>query len=95
MPWITVIFICSILAIAVFGFQLALCLKANKKATKIILYIIIAVYAVALIMCLVDVLNGSGGVAIWQIFAYIISIANTIALVADGAAWMVYKHIRK
>lgn len=91
-----VIFLCSILAIIVFGIQMALCIKANKKAVKLIpVYIIIAVYAVALILCLVDVLNGSGGVAIWTIFAFIISIANTVALVADVVAWIVYKHIRK
>ncbi len=91
-----VIFLCSILAIIVFGIQLALCLKANKKAVKLIpVYIIIAAYAVALILCLVDVLNGSGGVAIWTIFAFIISIANTVALVADAVAWIVYKRIRK
>ena len=91
-----VIFLCSTLAIIVFGIQMALCIKANKKAVKLIpVYIIIAVYAVALILCLVDVLNGSGGVAIWTIFAFIISIANTVALVADVVAWIVYKHIRK
>lgn len=90
-----VIFLCSILAIIVFGIQLALCLKAKKKAVKRIpVYIIIAVYAVALILCLIDVLNGSGGVAIWWIFAFIISIANTVALAADTMAWIVCKRIR-
>ena len=60
-----------------------------------ILYIIIALYEIALILCLVDWIDGSGGVAIWMIFAFIISIANTVALVADIVAWVVYKQIQK
>lgn len=90
------VLLCSILAIIVFGIQMTLCLKANKKVVKLIpVYIIIAVYAVALILCLVNVLNGSGGVAIWSIFAFIISIANTVALIADVVAWIMYKLIQK
>ena len=93
---IETIILCSILAIIVFGFQFVLCSKANKKAVKRIpAYIIIALYAIALILCLVDWLDGSGGVAIWMIFAFIISIANTVALVADIVAWVVYKQIQK
>ena len=88
--------LCSILAIIVFSIQFVLCNKANKKTVKCIpLYVIIALYAIALILCLVDWLDGSGGVAIWVIFAFIISIANTVALVADLIAWMVYKQIQK
>lgn len=90
------IFLCSILAIIVFGIQMALCLKANKKVLKLIpAYIIIALYAMAIVLCLVDVLDGSGGVAIWMIFAFIISIADTVALIADIVAWVVYKQIHK
>lgn len=93
---IETIILCSILAIIVFGFQFVLCSKANKKAVKRIpAYIIIALYAIALILCLVDWLDGNGGVAIWMIFAFIISIANTVALVADIVAWVVYKQIQK
>ena len=93
---IETIILCSILAIIVFGFQFVLCSKANKKAVKRIpAYIIIALYAIALILCLVDWLDGCGGVAIWVIFAFIISIANTVALVADIVAWVVYKQIQK
>ena len=88
--------LCSILAIIVFSIQIALCLKANKKAVKLIpAYIIIALYAMAIVLCLVDVLDGSGGVAIWMIFAFIISIADTVALIADIVAWVVYKQIQK
>ena len=91
----TIIF-CSILAIIVFGIQFILCNKASKKAVKHIpAFIIITLYAIALALCLVDWLDGSGGVAIWVIFAFIISIANTVALVADLIAWMVYKQIQK
>ena len=93
---IETISLCSILAIIVFGIQFVLCSKANKKAVKRIpAYIIIALYAIALILCLVDWLDGCGGVAIWVIFAFIISIANTVALVADIVAWVVYKQIQK
>lgn len=90
------IILCSILAIIVFGIQMALCHKANKKAVKLVpAYIIIALYAIAIVLCLVDVLDGSGGVAIWMIFAFIISIADTVALIADIVAWVVYKQIQK
>ena len=76
--------------------RFVLCLKANKKAVKLIsIYIIIALYVVALILCLVDMFDGSGGVAIWVIFAFVISIANTVALVADIVAWGVYKQAQK
>ena len=87
---------CSILAIIVFGIQFVLCNKANKKSVKHIpAYVVIAFYAIALVLCLVDWLDGSGRVAIWVIFAFIISIANTVALVADIIAWVVYKQIQK
>ena len=93
---IETIILCSILAIIVFGIQFVLCNKANNKSVKRIpMYIILALYAIALILCLVDWLDGSGGVAIWVIFAFIISIANTVALVADIVAWVVYKQIQK
>ena len=90
------IILCSILAIIVFGIQFVLCTKANKKSVKYIpVYIIIALYVIALVLCLVDWHGGSGGVAIGVIFAFIISIANTVALVADIVAWVVYKQIQK
>ena len=90
------IILCSVLAIIVFGIQFVLCNKANKKSVKRIpVYIIIALYAIALILCLLDWLDGSGGVAIWMIFAFIISIANTVAFIADIVAWVVYKQIQK
>ena len=93
---IETIILCSMLAIIVFGIQFVLCNKAKRKNIKHIpAYIIIALYAIALVLCLVDWLDGSGGVAIWVIFAFIISIANTVALVADIIAWVVYKQIQK
>ena len=93
---IETIILCSILAIIVFGIQFVLCNKANKKSVKRIpAYVVIAFYAIALVLCLVDWLGGSGGVAIWMIFAFIISIANTVAFVADIVAWVVYKQIQK
>ena len=93
---IETIILCSILDIIVFGIQFVLCNKANNKSVKYIpVYIIIALYAIALVLCLVDWLGGSGGVAIGVIFAFIISIANTVALVADIVAWVVYKQIQK
>ena len=87
---------CSILAIIVFGIQFVLCQKAYKKSVKHIpAYIIMALYVIALILCLVDLLDGSSVVEIWVMFAFIISIVNTVALVADIIAWVVYKQIQK
>lgn len=93
---IETIILCSILAVIVFSIQMALCLKANKKAVKLIpTYIIIALYVIAGILCLLDLLDGSGGVAIWVIFAFVISIPNTVALVADIVAWVVYSKYKR
>ena len=70
---IETIILCSILAVIVFGIQFVLCNKANNKSVKRIpMYIILALYAIALILCLVDWLDGSGGVAIWVIFAFVL-----------------------
>ena len=93
---IETVILCSVLAIIVFCVQFVLCNKANKKSVKRIpVHIIIALYAIAIILCLIDWLDGSGGVAIWMIFAFIISIANTVALTADIIAWVVYMQIQK
>lgn len=90
------IILCSILSVIVLGIQFVLCLKANQETVKHIpTYIIVTLYVIAGILCLLDFLDGSGGVAIWSIFAFITSIANTVALVADIVAWMVYKQIQK
>lgn len=90
----TVILGC-LLAILVFGIQLLFCNNANKKAVKSIpTYTIIAIYVVALIIGQVDVLDGSGGVAVWSKSAFLISMVNTVALVADMIAWGVYKKMQ-
>ncbi len=90
------VILCSLLAILVFCIQLLFCIKANKKVVKgIPTYIIIAIYVVALIIGQVDVLDGSGGVAEWSKSAFLISIANTVALAADIIAWVVYKKMQQ
>ena len=90
------IILCSILAIIVFCIQLSLCLKFNKNTVKLIpIYIIVIIYLISIILYCVDVFDGSGGVAIWVIFAFIISIANTVALVSDIFAWIIYRKIQK
>ena len=94
MIWIILWF--SLLAITVFFIQFFLCLKVNKKVVKLIPpYVIVALYIIAVVLCLIDMLNGSGGVAIWMIFAFIISISNTVALAADIIAWVTIKQIKK
>ena len=90
------IVLCTVLAIFVFGIQSFLCLKANKKTIKRIpAYIIVAIYVIAALLCIIDILDGSGGVAIWRIFAFIISIANTVAFVADILAWLIVGKSKK
>lgn len=87
-----VVFLCVILAALVFGIQMLLCCKAKRKTVRNLpAYIILGVYVLAAALCLVDLVNGSGGVAIWWIFAFILAIANTVALAADMAAWMVFR----
>ena len=93
---IKIIIMCSFLAVIVFGLQLMLCLKTNRKLIKYIpVCFIVVFYSLAIVLFLLDVLDGSGGVAIWMIFAFIIAIANTVALAADITAWLVYKHMKK
>ena len=90
------IVLCGVLTIIVFGIQSFLCLKANRKTIKRIpVYIIVAIYVMAALLCIIDILDGSGGVAIWQIFAFIISIANTVAFVADILAWLIVGKSKK
>lgn len=85
------IIMCAVLSIIVFCIQAILCIKVNKKAVKLIpAYIIVVIYGICIFLCFFDQINGNGGVAIWQIFAFIISIANTVALVADILAWIVF-----
>ena len=82
---------CAVLSIIVFCSQAILCLKAKQKTVKLIPgYIIVAVYAICIILWFIDLFGESGGVAIWQIFAFIISIANTVAFVSDILAWIVF-----
>ena len=90
------IVLCTVLSINVFGIQSFLCLKANKKTTKLIpAYIIVAIYVIAALLFIIDILDGSGGVAIWIIFAFIISVANTVAFVADILAWLIVGKSKK
>lgn len=85
------IIMCAVLSIIVFCSQAILCLKAKQKTVKLIPgYIIVAIYAICIILYFIDLFNGSGGVAIWQIFAFTISIANTVAFVSDILAWIVF-----
>ena len=89
------IFLCAVLFAVVLFVQYALCLKSKKKGVRLIpVYLIIVVYAISVVLYLSDYITGNGGVAIGSIFAYITAIGNTVALVADIIAWVVYKHIR-
>ena len=91
-----IVFLCAILAVLVFCNQMLLCCKAKRKTVRALpAYIILGGYVLAAALCLADLVNGSGGVAIWSIFAFIIAIANTVALAADGAAWIVYQLLKK
>ena len=86
---INTIFLCSIIAIIVFGIQLTLCLKTSKKIVKRIpVYTILLLYILALIMYLTDTFSGSEGFAIWIMIAFILAVLNTVALAADLAAWV-------
>lgn len=86
----------GLIAIMAFGIQLDLCNYASGKSVKRIpVCINIALYVLAIILCWVDWLNGrqqtEGGVVI----AFILSFVNTVTLVANIAAWVVYKQMQK
>lgn len=78
----------SIWAIIVFAVQYLLCAKSKKPETRLIpVYIIALFFAAALILYITDMANGSGGVAINAIFAFILCIIAAVAVLADGLAW--------
>ena len=86
----------GLIAIMAFGIQLNLCnYTSGKSAKRIPVCINIALYVLAIILCWVDWLNGrqqtEGGVVI----AFILSFVNTVTLVANIAAWVVYKQMQK
>lgn len=88
--------LCSILAIIVFIAQWFLCRKSNKTAIKLIpIYIIALAYFVAVLLYVIERLGGAGGVAIGSIFAFVIAIPNTVALIADLVAWLVHKLVQR
>lgn len=93
---IETIILCSLLAIIIFVIQFVICKKAKRKHIKfLIVYLNITMYVIALVLYLIDILNGNGGVAIWSIFAFIILVVNTIALIADVLAWGIFKIMQK
>ena len=85
-----------LIAIMAFGIQLDLCNYANGKAVKRIpVFINIALYVLAIILCLVDWLNGRQQTEGWVVIAFILSFVNTVTLVANIFAWMVHKQIQE
>jgi predicted MFS family arabinose efflux permease len=79
-----------------FGIQLDLCNYASGKAVKRIpVFINIALYVLALILCLACWLDGHDKDVGLIIIALILSIVNTVTLVANIFAWMVHKQIQE
>ena len=90
------IFLCGILAAIVFSIQLTLCRRAKKAVLRRIpLFVIAALYAVAVVLYGSDAFLGRGGVAIGAIFGFILLVVNTVALAADLLAWLMYRHLQK
>ena len=86
----------GLIAIMAFGIQLDLCNYASgKSAKRIPVCINIALYVLAIILCLVDWLNGRQQIEGWVVIAFILSFVNTVTLVANIAAWVVYKQMQK
>jgi predicted MFS family arabinose efflux permease len=85
-----------LIAIMAFGIQLDLCNYASGKAVKRIpVFINIALYVLALILCLAYWLNVRDKDAGLVVIAFILSFVNTVTLVANIAAWVVYKQMQK
>ena len=86
----------GLIAIMAFGIQLDLCnYTSGKSAKRIPVCINIALYVLAIILCLVDWLNGRQQTEGWVVIAFILSFVNTVTLVANIAAWVVYKQMQK
>ena len=80
-----------VLAAAVCGIQSVLFAKTSRRILHFLPLIVIgAVYLTAFGLYLSD-LNRNGGVLMNTIFAYVIAIFNTSALVGDGIAWLIEK----
>lgn len=85
-----------LIAIMAFGIQLDLCNYASGKAVKRIpVFINIALYVLALILCLADWLNGRQKTEGMIVVAFLLSIVNTVTFVANIFAWMVHKQIQE
>ena len=86
----------GLIAIMAFGIQLDLCnYTSGKSAKRIPVCINIALYVLALILCLAYWLDGHDKDVGLIILALILSIVNTVTLVANIAAWVVYKQMQK
>ena len=85
----------GLIAIMAFGIQLNLCnYTSGKSAKRIPVCINIALYVLAIILYWVDWLNGRQQTEGWVVIAFILSFVNTVTLVANIAAWVVYKQMQ-
>lgn len=75
-----------------FAAQLICCRKFKKIAVKAVpLYFILLLFLVALLLLLYEIFRTThGGVAIYEIFAFITACGAGIALIGDIMAWIVY-----
>ena len=86
----------GLIAIMAFGIQLNLCnYTSGKSAKRIPVCINIALYVLALILCLAYWLNVRDKDAGLVVIAFILSFVNTVTLVANIAAWVVYQQMQK
>jgi len=84
------VFLLSLWAVLVFTVQFLLCSKCRKLSRQLIpVYVIAGMFAAALLLVVPELANGSGGVAIYSIFAFILCIIALTAVLADGLAWAV------
>jgi len=83
------VFLLSLWAVLVFTVQFLLCSKCRKLSRQLIpVYVIAGMFAAALLLVVPELANGSGGVAIYSIFAFILCIIALTAVLADGLAWV-------
>ncbi len=83
---------CMLAAVIAFSLQSFLFKKCSRPIFHLLPVIgIVCIYLISFGLFLVDVIEPSGGFLGFKFFSYIITAVNTVALLADGVAWLIEK----
>lgn len=83
--------ICTVIVSVFFMAQYICCLNIRQPLLKAApLYVIALAFLMAVLLYFGLILRPSGGVAIHRIFAFIVAIGASVALLGDALAWLIW-----